>query len=754
MTNSHSPALPSPLEAQLRSALKTHWGYDEFRALQLESMTHVMQHQDSVVILPTGGGKSLCYQVPAVCLDGVAVIVSPLISLMKDQVDALRASGVPAAFINSTLTLEEKRVIARDLANKKLKLVYVAPERLVVEPLLTRIEEAGVSFFAIDEAHCVSQWGHDFRPHYRQLSILRERFPTTGVHAFTATASQRVRDDIAEQLHLREPQQIIGSFDRPNLIYRVERRGKLLDQISPVLDRHRDESGIIYCISRKEVETLSAQLNALGYSSRPYHAGLSDEERDKNQEAFIRDKIQIIVATVAFGMGIDKPDVRYVIHAGIPKSIEHYQQETGRAGRDGLEAECWMFYGGKDLQTWDYIFATQPPDVQVASRLSLRGMLDYADGVLCRHRLLVRHFGQDLDEDCSDRCDICQGEITFVSEPLPIAQKILSSIYRQGERFGSEYTARVVTAQPDDRVTRNGHDKLTTYGLLQEHSILQVQDWIGDLVRQGHLIRMDEYQILKITESGWRVLKGLEIPVLRQQSELQADQSPRRRKEKKSKVDSADSWVGVDRPLFEELKKLRMEFATERGVPPYIIFGDATLRELARYRPTTIARFLAIRGVGERKCEDFGGRFIARIEEFCIAAGLQTDLTEPDVTVSAPAPAPARSKEVPSGAALRAFPLFDEGMSPEQVAGEMGRAKSTTQGYYLEYLRHKRITEVPSWIAPEIEDHVVAAQQALGPEETRLTPLFEALNKEVDYDTLRIVLACHRNRADAPGDNS
>jgi ATP-dependent DNA helicase RecQ len=582
-------------DARLLAAMKQHWGYDEFRPLQQRAMRSAIGGGDSLVVLPTGGGKSLCYQVPAVCMAGVAVVVSPLISLMKDQVDALRANGVAAAYINSTLSHREKWEIADALDERRLKLIYVAPEKLCTELLLKRLETAQVSFFAIDEAHCVSHWGHDFRPHYRQLSILRERFPDVGIHAFTATATERVREDIVEQLRLSEAEVLVGSFDRPNLIYRVERRAKLLGQITPLLERYRDRSGIIYCISRKETEELSAQLNALGYQSRPYHAGMTDEARKAHQEAFIKDEVQTIVATVAFGMGIDKPDVRYVIHTGIPKSVEHYQQETGRGGRDGLEAECWLFTGGKDLLTWERIIAEQPDEIRDASKAMLQGMLDYADGAACRHRLLVQHFGQDLAADCGDACDICRGEVAFVDDPLRIGQMILSSIHRQGERFGSEYTAFVLTGNADERIERNQHQQLSTFGLLKEHPVKTVQDWIGDLLRQGYLQRVGEYNTLKITDAGRRLLKGDASPRLR--ARLESPKATARRRQ----LDDPDSWEGVDEGLFETLRGLRLELARERGVPPYIVFGDATLRDMSRRRPTTLERFRDVRGVGEKK---------------------------------------------------------------------------------------------------------------------------------------------------------
>lgn len=706
-------------------------------------MLSVLKGEDSLVVMPTGGGKSLCYQAPAICMPGVAVVISPLISLMKDQVDALRANGVASAFVNSTLTAQEKWQIAADLEAGKLKLIYVAPEGLDSVPLVNRLKKAGVSFFAIDEAHCVSHWGHDFRPHYRQLKFLREKFPEVGIHAFTATANELVRDDIVEQLSLRKPQVLVGSFDRHNLTYRVERRNKLTSQIAAIMDRHKGAAGIIYCISRKEVETVSAQLNEMGHNTQPYHAGLSDEIRKSNQEKFIRDEIQTIVATVAFGMGIDKPDVRYVIHAGIPKSIEHYQQETGRAGRDGLESECWLFLSAKDLQTWKFIFKDQPEAVRKASESSLLAMLDYAEGVVCRHRALVQHFGQDLPADCGDSCDLCRGEVTFVENPLPTAQKILSSIHRQGERFGGEYTARVLTGNPDERVTRNGHAQLSTYGLLKDHPMSMVQDWIGDLLRQGFLERDGEYHTLTITPLGRKLLKSegtvrLRLAVSDQpdSSEYQRASSGRTRRPEKK-----DSMEGVDVGLFEELKHVRLDLAREREVPPYIIFGDSALREMARLRPTTDEGFRAVRGVGDKKFDDFGEAFMEVIATYCEEHEVETDIESDTPT---PMRKPTAAREAPTGSAIQTFPMFEAGASIADVVAKTGRALSTVQGYLGEFLRARKITDPTPWVDAATAAKVRTACEELGSSD-RLTPIFEHLGSTVNYETLRIVLTCMRN---------
>lgn len=596
----------------LKDALKKYWGYDGFRPLQEEAMRTVLDRRDSIVVLPTGGGKSLCYQTPAICLPGLGVVVSPLISLMKDQVDSLRTCGVAAAYINSSQTPEERRKVSHEIRQGRLKLLYIAPERLVQPQTLEFLDESNVSLFAIDEAHCISEWGHDFRPEYRELAVLKRRYPKLGVHAFTATATPRVRDDIAAQLGLVQPVRLVGSFDRPNLVYRVERREKLVDQIRAVMDAHRDESGIIYCLTRRDVDTLHATLSGLGYRTLPYHAGLSDEERHRHQDAFVGDRVDTIIATVAFGMGIDKSNVRYVMHAGMPKSLENYQQESGRAGRDGLEAECILFYSGGDVVSWKQRWAKDETPPATGAVESLAAMAAYCTGAVCRHRALIRYFGQDLEKPSCGACDLCLGQVDLVPESLIVGQKILSSVMRQQQRFGGEYTALVLRGSQDHRVLQNGHEKLSTYGLLASESQRTVRDWIEQLVGQGFLQKVGEYQVLEVTPLGWQLLRGDVTPKLLKPVEREVVE---RRAKSSTATPSvaADSWEGVDRPLFDALRQLRRQRADERGVPAYIVFSDASLRDMARRRPTTLEEFRKVRGVGDKKTEDFGEDFLALI---------------------------------------------------------------------------------------------------------------------------------------------
>ena len=499
---------------EIRDALKTHWGYDGFLPLQQEAMQCVLDDRDSVVVLPTGGGKSLCFQAPAVVRPGVGLVVSPLISLMKDQVDGLNAAGVAAACLNSSMEPDERRRVFDALRDGELKLLYVAPERLVQPGMLDTLVEANVSLVAVDEAHCISQWGHDFRPEYRQLRLLKETLPGTAIHAYTATATGQVRDDIIEELGLSEPEVLVGSFDRPNLAYKVLVRERAIDQLAAIFDRHPDESGIIYCLSRRDVEKTSEQLNQRGYRTLPYHAGMSDEQRRANQEAFIGDRVDTIVATVAFGMGIDKSNVRYVIHATMPKSLEGYQQETGRAGRDGLEAECCLLYSGGDYGRWRAIMEGSDSEPTEGAWQSLQAMQDYAGSVVCRHASLVEYFGQSLAGDNCGACDVCLGELDLVDDPLVVGQKILSSVIRQDQRFGADYTVKVLRGSSEQRILDNGHDQLSTYGLLADQDVRVVRGWVEQLVAQDFLEKSGEYNVLVLTELGRTLLAGEVTPRL------------------------------------------------------------------------------------------------------------------------------------------------------------------------------------------------------------------------------------------------
>ncbi len=610
---------------QLSEILRQVWGYDDFRPLQAEAMRAVLDGRDSLVVLPTGGGKSLCFQAPALALPGLAVVVSPLISLMKDQVDSLVDCGVRAACVNSTLLAAEKRQIAEEIRAGELRLLYLSPERLLTERTIEFLQQVPLSFIAIDEAHCISEWGHDFRPEYRGLRVLKEKFPNVALHTYTATATPHVRDDIVRELGLRAPEILVGSFDRPNLIYRVRRRSNLLQQIREVIDRHANDPGIIYCIRRADVEEIAAHLTGLGYQALPYHAGMTDEDRRRNQEAFINDRARIIVATVAFGMGIDKSDVRYVIHAAAPKSLESYQQESGRAGRDGLDAECWMFFSAADFQTWRKLQQELPPHAfEIAMKL-LAAIDGFCTGVACRHRAILEYFGQQLEGENCGACDVCLAEVDLVDDPLAVAQKILSCIVRLGEKFGGEYVAQVLVGSKEERILERGHHELTTWGILAEQDKRSVRGWIDQLVSQNFLSKSSDYNVLQLTPAGWLVLRGERAPRLLKPARKARNDAPA----------VQHSWEGVDRALFDVLRAYRRRTAEERGIPPFIVFNDATLRDLARRRPTTIEQLLAVHGIGAKKSAEYGADLLREIGVYCRRNNVSMDV-DSTVAVSPP----------------------------------------------------------------------------------------------------------------------
>ena len=744
--------MPSPPMNSLAKVLQQYWGYDSFRPLQAEAMQAVLEHRDSVVVLPTGGGKSICFQAPAMAMPGLAVVVSPLISLMKDQVDALTECGISAACVNSSMSNTERTRVADVIRAGKLKLLYVAPERLCTEKMLDFLQSAEVSFFAIDEAHCISAWGHDFRPEYRMLQQLRSRFPGVGVHAYTATATEHVRQDISDQLGLRNPEWLIGSFDRPNLVYRVQRKVDVQKQVRTVVDAHADEAGIVYCISRREVDELADQLAKAGYRARPYHAGLSDAERIKHQDEFLNDQTQIIVATVAFGMGIDKSNVRYVIHTGAPKSLEHYQQETGRAGRDGLEAECRLLWAASNFITWRKMQEDLPAEAKAHAIESLKGIERFCMGVICRHKTLVEHFDQAYELPQCGACDVCLDQLELVADPVVIGQKILSCIVRVKESFGADYVAQVLVGSKEARILDNGHDELSTYGLLKDDRKEHVRDWIEQLGSQGFIQRVGEYNTLCVTTEGWKLLKGQASVRLLKPSKKKAT------KDRATKTEA--SWDGVDRPLFEVLRSLRRSVAEEHAVAPFIVFADTTLRDLARRRPTTLANFRQVHGIGEKKTADFGSRFTEAIREHCQQHRLTTDLFSPS-TNEAPdnsAPTGGRRRESATTATTRsvakpiatvatakqsAFELFRQAESIERVAAEISRSAATVCDYLVEFLLENEQIDPAPWVVEADFRRIRTAARTTGLE--RLKPIFEALKESIPYDQIRIAVACLRN---------
>jgi ATP-dependent DNA helicase RecQ len=599
----------------LQDVLHRVWGYTSFRPLQREAMAAILAARDSVVVLPTGGGKSLCFQAPALVhpgsggARGIAVVVSPLISLMKDQVDGLRVDGVDAAYLNSSLQAHERDDVLASIRDDRCRLLYVSPERVVVDGGLRRLlQQAGLRFIAIDEAHCISQWGHDFRPEYRQLGALRDEFPGVSLHAFTATATERVRRDIVAELRLRDPQLLVGAFDRPNLTYRILRRANLHRQLIQILERHNGEAGIIYCGSRREVESVAEWLKEEGHNAVPYHAGLADLVRSRNQEAFLDERADIVVATVAFGMGIDRSNVRYVVHASAPRSPEHYQQESGRAGRDGLPAECVLIYSGTDFLRWRRMLESNG-ELTGSAQALLRDMERYASGMGCRHRALVEYFGEAYGRAGCGACDWCLKELDPVADATLVARKILSCVARVKQTWGVGHITDILIGRATERVVAAGHAELSTFALLKDEPSAALRGYVEQLIDGGFLLRVgDPYPVLRLTLQGTALMRGqAECALYR---EIQPPRKSARRRER------PEAGAVVESDLFDALRQVRLRLARERGVPPYVIFHDTTLRDMVERRPKTLDQLHEVYGVGTKKAGDFGDAFLDAIRTF------------------------------------------------------------------------------------------------------------------------------------------
>ncbi len=596
------------METTIDETLQEVFGYAAFRPHQREIIEGLIEGQDAFVLMPTGGGKSLCYQIPALHLSGVGVVVSPLIALMQDQVEALKTCGVRAAFYNSTLDEGEARRVLGRLHQGALDLIYVAPERLMSPGFLERLQGLKVALFAIDEAHCISQWGHDFRPEYLQLGQLRRLFPGVPLVALTATAEAHTRRDIVQRLDLPKTRCFVAGFDRPNIRYTVVDKLKPFSQLTDFLEGRPGEAGIVYCLSRRRVEQVAARLLRAGYRAAPYHAGLSGTERAQAQDAFLRDDIDIIVATVAFGMGIDKSNIRFVVHYDIPKNIESYYQETGRAGRDGLPAEALLLFGLGDVAVARSLIEKGADEAQRRIELhKLNAMVGYAEALSCRRRILLNYFDDHLQEDCGN-CDVClhPPELIDITED---ARKALSCVYRVGQRFGLQHVVEVLRGSRRERLLQLGHDRLSTYGIGADKGQEYWQALLRHLVQRGYLEQdLADFSVLKLRPAARPLLSGTETlsmarPRVRP---LTAAHSARR---KKGELD-------YEPELFERLRRLRKSLADEAGVPPFVIFSDKSLSEMAAFRPTDEEAFLRISGVGRHKLERYGAEFLAEIGRF------------------------------------------------------------------------------------------------------------------------------------------
>ncbi|MGQ0615252.1 MAG: DNA helicase RecQ [Planctomycetaceae bacterium] len=589
--------------------LKRFFGFDSFRPFQEAIIRDALEGRDVFALLPTGGGKSLCFQLPAMVRPGLTVVVSPLIALMKDQVDTLTAAGVPATFLNSSIPAQEAARRQRALERGEFRLLYVAPERLLMPGFFDLLERWDVSRTVVDEAHCISEWGHDFRPEYRQLSTLRDRFPDLPMMALTATATARVRRDIVAQLRLREPRCHVASFNRPNLTYRVIAKSSAYEQTRAFVRARPGASGIVYCQSRRSAEGVASRLGADGVAAAPYHAGLEPEERVRNQELFLRDEVAVICATIAFGMGVHKPDVRFVLHYDLPKSVEGYYQETGRAGRDGLPSECLLLFSPGDVaKQRHFIEEKSDPTERQAAHAQLQQMVHYAETAECRRASLLRHFGESFPEPDCRGCDNClepRGTFDATTE----AQKLLSCVFRIREQggfgVGLAHVVEVLSGADTEKVRRWGHAALSTYGIGKERSRAEWAAIGRELVRLG-LLRQDpdRFQVLELTEAGLRALRLRETVRLARPVTPPAARAPRAPRAGEIECDEA---------LFQRLRGLRKRLADERGVPPYVVFSDVSLRQMARHYPSTLAEFLAISGVGEKKAAEYGEAFLDEI---------------------------------------------------------------------------------------------------------------------------------------------
>jgi len=709
-----------------REILKHRFGYDSFRLEQEAVIETVLRRSDCVVLMPTGGGKSLCYQIPALVFDGLTIVISPLIALMKDQVDALRSNGIGAAFLNSTQTAAEQVDVFRSIRNGDIKLLYVAPERLMQsgDQFLEFIDNSDVSLFAIDEAHCISSWGHDFRPEYLKLAVLKKSFPHIPVIALTATADQLVRKDIVERLGIGDAPLFVSSFNRQNIYYAVEPKRDSYSRLLEHLDAKRDESGIIYCLSRASVESLAADLNAAGYSALPYHAGLDKHIRDKNQEAFLKDEVKIIVATIAFGMGIDKPNVRFVVHMDLPKNIESYYQETGRAGRDGLPSDALMFFTWADVTKLKKFAEVDGNAEQTAIMMrKLDQMAEFAELRTCRRRYLLKYFSEDLPENCGN-CDNC----TMVVERFDgtiIAQKALSAVYRTGERFGMAYVIDVLRGSNSVKI-RDEHRSIRTFGVGADISKENWFDYFKDLIALGYLRQeTGQYPTLALTETSKQVLGG-EVKV-----ELI-----------KSAVHETQRFVSVtDVPhipeLFDKLRSLRSRFAKAENVPPYIIFSDTTLVEMAAYLPLNEAEMHRISGVGDLKYEKYGAAFLKAVEDYCRANAiasrmdLKAERTRRRVM-------PKRAAR-PSDTFRTTLKMFRGGSSVKEIARQRGLSTNTVETHLIRFIPTGEI-QLDELVSPENQRAIRDAIAHVGTTYT-ISPIKQHLGDTCTYSEIRAVIA-------------
>jgi len=713
---------------QARDILKHRFGYDSFRMNQEAVIEAVLNKKDCVVLMPTGGGKSLCYQIPALMLDGLTVVISPLIALMKNQVDALRNNGIEAAFLNSTQTGKEQVEVFQAVRGGRVKLLYVAPERLLQsgDQFLDFLAGINISLFAIDEAHCISSWGHDFRPEYLRLATLKKEFPAIPVIALTATADKLVRKDIFERLNIPNGELFISSFNRPNIFYAVEPKRNSYSQLLSYLGERKDESGIIYCLSRASVDSLAADLRDEGFSALAYHAGLDKETRDKHQESFLKDETKIVVATIAFGMGIDKSNVRFVVHMDLPKNIESYYQETGRAGRDGLASDALLFFSWADvikLKGFAEVEGNKAQSAIMLKKLDLMGK--FGDLTTCRRRFLLNYFSEDSTVDCGN-CDNCNTVVERFDGTI-IAQKALSAVARTGQRFGLTYIVDFLRGSQSERI-RDEHKNLKTYGVGADISKDNWFEYLRDLIAQGLLALTDgQYPILVLTETSMDVLAG----------ETSVELIKVKIKEEKRKTLAPDISHPHIAELFDLLRQLRTVFARNDNVPPYVVFSDATLVEMATYLPQSDGEMRKISGVGDLKFDKYGPDFLNEVRNYCSRNNLDSriDLKSPKSGRRSRAKRPSGISET----FYKSLALHREGKTTEEIAAIRGLGVSTIEGHLARFVStgELKLTDlVPSEKIPAIRDAIVTHGES-----GYLSPIKEALGEGYSFGEIRAVTA-------------
>ncbi len=711
--------------------LRNTFGYQHFRGEQENIINHILAGGDALVLMPTGGGKSLCYQIPALIRPGVAIVISPLISLMQDQVSALQQFGIRAAFLNSSLTLDEARLVSRQLRQGELDLLYIAPERLMTTRFLDFLDTAQIALFAIDEAHCVSQWGHDFRTDYAQLSILHQRFPSIPRIALTATADDPTRRDIITHLGLDKAKIFIAGFNRPNIRYRVVQKKNVRRQLLNFLEEegYHGDAGIIYCLSRKKVEETADWLKKQGWPALPYHAGLESEVRKQNQTRFLHEEGVIIVATIAFGMGIDKPNVRFVAHLDLPKSLEAYYQETGRAGRDGLPANAWMAYGLQDVVLLRRMMEQSDANEQHKriERHKLESMLAYCELTTCRRQALLEYFNDHLDKPCGN-CDTCL-EPVETWDGTEAAQKALSCIYRTGQRFGVHYLIDVLLGKDNPRIKALKHEQLSTFGIGQELNETQWHSVFRQLIARGFAtVDLEGYGSLQLAEKARPLLRGEQRISLRKDIKQKA-----KLKNKKYNRSSRQTFVGNDKILWENLRSKRLELANSQNVPPYVIFHDSTLDEMVQQRPQTLEQFAKLSGVGSSKLERYGQIFLEVLDAHSLEYGNETVIktTTPDFD------------NILSNTAQTTLEAFNQGLSPEQIAEQRQLKLSTiydhlSQAIETGKLELSQVIQLSETEIHEIEDKLLERPIE---EQHILKPIFEAFEGHYDYGILKCVRA-------------